>query len=592
MITDAWHGPIRRRAHNLINRQIRGLLSLALISTLAPSAAAQSGEAPAEAPRVFFESLDVALVNVDVYVTDAKGNRVTGLTIDDFEIFEDGRPVEVTNFYAVADGQPVAPPAGAAAITASEGAASEPRLVPGRLPVPEDQRLHLVLYLDNQFLRPFNRNRVVRQVREFLRSQVSPQDRVMLVTYDRELHRRHPFTSDMLAISEALDETLTLTGSAASAETERRDVIRRIEQSTTQSEAQSHADFYAKSLHHDVGLSIDALKKLVGSLAGLPGRKALLYISDGIPLTPGEDLFHLVDQRYSGQSIGRLQARRYNARQRFRELTARANANRVTFYTLEAAGLDFHASLSAEHGGSANATGGSNLDLDVMRDSNNQQALTMMALDTGGLATFNSNNISGALDRMATDFGSYYSLGYQPALRQEGRYHKIEVRVKQRGLKVRHRSGYRDKTAETQVAEGTLAALFYGWEKNSLGVELSAAAGQRQDNGNYLVPLKVRIPLGKVTFIPHETLHRGQLQVSVAVIDEEGRVSSVQQTPIPIDIPEADFAMARQQLFVYEVELLMREGYQEVAVGVRDDFPGETSYVSTFPARPPMSAYR
>ncbi|MEM7356536.1 MAG: VWA domain-containing protein, partial [Acidobacteriota bacterium] len=472
------------------------------------------------------------------------------------------------------------PGADVPALEAPEGdEPAEPRLRPGRLPVPEDQRLHLVLYLDNQFLRPFNRNRVVRQVREFLRTQIGPQDRVMLITYDRELHRRHPFTSDMQAINDALDETLTLTGAAAAAETERRDAMRRVEQSRTELEAQSHADFYAKSVHHDLGLSIDALKKLVGSLAGLPGRKALLYVSDGIPMTPGEDLFLLVAQRFTSQTTARLQGRRYNSRQRFRDLTAQANANRVTFYTLEAAGLDFHASLSAEHRGSASATGGSNIDIDVLRDSNNQQALQMMAFETGGLATFNSNNIAGALGRMASDFGSYYSLGYQPGLREEGRYHKIEVKVKRKGLQVRHRSGYRDKTAETQVAEGTLASLFYGWEKNSLGVVLQAAKGQRQDDGNFVVPLEVRIPLGNVTFVPQETLHLGQLQISVAVIDEEGRVSSVQQTPVPIEIPDAHIATARQQSFVYEVSLIMREGYQEVAVGVRDEFPGETSFV-------------
>ena len=43
------------------------------------------------------------VVNVDVYVTDAKGNRVTDLTAADFEVLEDGRPVEITNFYLVED---------------------------------------------------------------------------------------------------------------------------------------------------------------------------------------------------------------------------------------------------------------------------------------------------------------------------------------------------------------------------------------------------------------------------------------------------------------------------------------------------------
>ena len=69
--------------------------------------AADSGQ-PATGPE-FFESIDVNLVNVDVYVTDKKGNRINGLTRNDFELFEDKKPVQITNFYAVEDGRSIAP---------------------------------------------------------------------------------------------------------------------------------------------------------------------------------------------------------------------------------------------------------------------------------------------------------------------------------------------------------------------------------------------------------------------------------------------------------------------------------------------------
>ena len=65
-----------------------------------PWAAAQ------EAPSTdFYETVEVNVVNVEVYVTDKKGNPVTGLTRDDFEILEDGEPIEISNFYA-GQGQP------------------------------------------------------------------------------------------------------------------------------------------------------------------------------------------------------------------------------------------------------------------------------------------------------------------------------------------------------------------------------------------------------------------------------------------------------------------------------------------------------
>ena len=271
----------------------------------------------------------------------------------------------------------------------------------------------------------------------------------MVVTFDRELHRRQAFTSDMRLISDALDEIGTLTGAAVSAETQRRDAMRSIERAQDITEAWSHADFYAKSRYHELGLSIDSLKKLVGSLAGLPGRKALLYVSDGIPMAAGEDMFHLVDQRYPKQSGGKLRANRYNARTRFRELIAQANANRVTFYTLEAAGLDFHSSLSAEQAGSGGATGGSHIDVDFVRDTNRQTTLMMMARDTAAWRPSTPTTLPVRSIAWPRDFNSYYSLGYQPAFREEGRYHDIKIKVKRRGLKLRYRTGYRDKTAET-----------------------------------------------------------------------------------------------------------------------------------------------
>jgi len=72
------------------------------------------------APETFGETIDVRVVNVDVWVTDRDGNPVTGLTADDFEVREDGRPVELSNFF---DSPPSPTP------TASPSTASPP---PGR----------------------------------------------------------------------------------------------------------------------------------------------------------------------------------------------------------------------------------------------------------------------------------------------------------------------------------------------------------------------------------------------------------------------------------------------------------------------------
>ena len=124
-----------------------------------------------------------------------------------------------------------------------------------------------------------------------------------------------------------------------------------------------------------------------------------------------------------------------------------------------------------------------------------------------------------------------------------------------------------------------MASLIYGTESNPLAVRMEMGNGERQDGGQYRVPLLVRIPIGNVTLIPIQGVHRGSVRIVVGVIDNKGRISPLSQTPFPIDIPESDLATAVQQEFVYEVELLMGDGFQMVAVGVRDEVAGDTSYI-------------
>ena len=176
-------------------------LAVAPVMALAPGSALLAQE-PADAPAgeaqaaetgsdegAFFETVDVNVVNVQVFVTDKKGNPITGLGIDDFELFENKRPMKISNFYAVEGRQPVAETAASTLATGST--------LPEQLElIPEDERLHLVVYIDNFNIRPFNRNRVFRRLREFLSQKLVSGDRVMLVSYDRTLNYRHPFTAN------------------------------------------------------------------------------------------------------------------------------------------------------------------------------------------------------------------------------------------------------------------------------------------------------------------------------------------------------------------------------------------------------------
>ena len=521
---------------------------------------------PEEDGGLIIEELDVNLVNVEVFVTDRKGDRITGLTKDDFELLVDKKPVQISNFFAVTGGS-----VQAELPEMMERPGVEPEApTPNRevAPLPDDQRLYLIVYVDNFNLRPFNRNRVIRAARGFLRSRLRPGDEVMLVSYDRSLHIRHPFTKDPELVASALYELEDMTGHRIHADNERQDLMDMIYNDARDLyDVRGRVTQYAESIFNDMSFTLDALRDQVETLSGLPGRKAVLYVSDGLSMRAGEDAFHALNDKFTDSSV-LLDSHRYDMSRRFQSLIAQANASRVTFYTVDAGGLRTYSYMDASN---QNANGGAQID--QIHFSNMQSPLLFLADETGGFAIINTNNFSPGLDKMADDFGTYYSLGFHSGTTEQGRYHKIKVRLKDKdkSIRIRHREGFRDKPVGTRMAESALAALHFGYQKNPLGVSLDAGKPTRQDRKHYLVPFVVRIPIGNLTFLPREGIQQGRVRLFIAAKDNEGGLAEVQEVPVPIEIPDKDFERARNQDYHYQLTLLMREGRQVVAVGVRDE---------------------
>lgn len=552
-----------------------------------PSAEQPAGTPDAETPdaetrpkdfEVFVDTVDVRVVNVDVYVTDKKGEPVTGLTRDDFELFEDRRPVPITNFYVVEEGRQRGD--GAEATQIAELPVPPPT-VPGAIAapaVPEEQRLHLIVYVDNFNIRPVNRNRVLREIGYFLSSHVDREDRVMLVSYDRSLKVRRPFTSDPKVIAGALEELERVTGHAVSRDDERRRALAQIDEASSVAQAAAYARMHAESMENDLRFTVGALKEMIGTLAGLPGRKAILYVSDGLPMVPGQDAYYAVDARFGAQGgTGILtDSFGYDASREFRDLAHAANANRVSFYTIDAAGLRLQSSFAAE-----NARPSASVLVDSTYNSNHQSPLRYLADTTGGQAIVNTNRVLPGLEKVARDFDTYYSLGFSPTHAANGRYYGLQVRVKgRRDLVVRHREGYRDKSIEARMTDGTIAALHFAYESNPLSAQIRFSGTQPHQDRLYRVGVDVEVPIGSLVLVPRGDSHEARLRLFIAALDAEGDASPVQEVTVPISIPNDEVETARKQLYRYSLPLLMRPGPHRVAVGLRDELGGQEAFVT------------
>ena len=537
-------------------------------TSLAQEAAEEAQEA------VFGETLEVRRVNVEVYVTDGDGKRVTDLKASDFQVFEDGKNVEITNFLAVAGGKSIE---SSAVIDGPQIETTPAAPLPAAAEaIPDERRLWVVIYIDNVHLRPFHRNKVLGHVRTFMRS-LPAGTHAMLVSFDRSLHVRETFTPDLSLISDKTYELEDLSAFVVQKQTDRDNVLKEIRRNTKDFQAaELEADFYAKSAYNDVEQSVRALDETIELLAGLPGRKSLVYVSDGLEMRAGEDMFQQVQQQFSterGRSGINMLANRYNARRLFSQLIDRSNGSGVTLYTIDAAGLK-------TSGGSADRGGGTSThEVDITYQLNRQESLIYISDETGGLSAIGTNNFGGAFKNIADDFSHYYSLAYRPLHGGDGRRHEIDIKVLRKGLKLRYRDGYRDKNNETRIGEATLASLLYGVGGNPMGVEARTLDPVRTDTGDVLLPVEVRIPIGNLTLVPRGELYVARARVALALLDAEGGRSPVDQKVVPIEIPAADIEVARGKYFVYEAQLRIGKGQQRMVVAVRDEFAGNESFV-------------
>ncbi|HWN45387.1 MAG TPA: VWA domain-containing protein, partial [Thermoanaerobaculia bacterium] len=530
------------------------------------------------APPQFGELIEVNVVNVDVLVTDRGGRPVTDLRREDFEVLEDGKRVEVTNFQVLTAGSPASAPLPPPSSSSSRPVDPTPQL-------PAEERLHLIVYVDNFNLQPAHRSRVLGQLRGFLKD-LSPEDRVMMVTNDLGLTVRLPFSGDRAAMEKVLTEIATLPAQGQEAANERRQALTRV---LAIREAVRRLDgpcsrmliapieSYAETTRQEVLRSINAMTVLVNSLSGVPGRKAVLHVSDGLPVTPGEEVYQLMAEICSGgttsgimdvadpdligglkQYSGReamLDAQRYSTVDDFNKLAAHANAHRVTLYTLQASGLPAPASASATWD-QDEVMIAQLPNIHSIAAANMRNSLTLLASETGGKAILDANDVTADLRRMQKDLESYYSLGYTPSHSGDGREHRIEVRVKRPGLQVRHRKSYRDKPAIERAVDKTLGAVYHGFEENPLEVTLEMGAQRLTEGSLVSVPIKLRIPLFKLGIFPQpDGTYRGRLRLLVSTRDVKGGVSPMRQVEVPLQIPPEEVLYAMGKFYDYELTL-------------------------------------
>lgn len=421
----------------------RSLIALILFSLLPAGSYPQAGSSsPDKAPgtqeaQTVLKST-TRLVVVDVVATDSKGNPVTGMQESDFVVTEDGRPQRLGSFSFQSPGPASTTPAAQAPAPAP---AALPENVVTNVPRTRSTSLNVIL-LDR--VNGESRNRTYAQDRlvKYLESGVAVQPTAIFIL-DKKLALVHDFTTDTQVLKDALNRVRPS------------GVSRVLSVDVAASPFATKGDFHTNE--NGIEITLAALKLLARTLAGYPGRKNLIWVSEAFPVSltiegvpQGSSTNALLSAR-SGAAIvtdnnSTQTAREENPPDAQEVNQARAQLGAAVNYIpgkthgyaeelaqIADALMDAHVALypiDAAGMGQANRLAAQS----NMRD---------LADRTGGRAFYNRNDIETGIGSSIDDGSTYYALSYYPDNHAwDGRFRKIEIKTTRPGVNLRYRQGY------------------------------------------------------------------------------------------------------------------------------------------------------
>lgn len=529
---------------------------------------------PPEIPRPTHE-VRVVVTNVEVVVTDKEGRRVTGLKPENFEIYEDGLLQKLTNFYEVKEAE----------IYAFVPDKESNKLFPPSQPLSEKAPRTLnkiIFYFDNWHLHPLNRNWALKKMETFIRNIFSPDCHIegMVVSLDQKLEIVQEFTSNQEILLQALNKTKGRAGQSFMRSKTKEDLRKELNNIVSETERSKRFESYERALDYarnyvyaeqnDLLYSLKSLTAFLDYLAGIEGRKILVYVSDGLSINPSEEVFSFIDQAFpTGRA--RSETMDYDATGYFKELTARCNSREVALYPINAQGLESSIlSADKESGWNVYSRGSGMVKLGSRAVN---EALNLMARDTGGLAVLNTNDIESGLKKINDDLQFHYSLGYVSPHREDDKYHAIEVKLA--GVKedyhLRLRHGYMSISPEEKIRESVVSRLFLGRVYNSMEVGVQVLPFERIPGSDSLrLAVKFLIPIKSLTLFPAGDEYLGQINVYIALLDADGNVSPCHELSQEIKIPKKDYEIALKSNFPYIAEMYVKPNRYTISLALQD----------------------
>jgi VWFA-related protein len=502
---------------------------------------------PVEQPQVPTFRVTVDAIEIEAFVTDEQGKPVNGLTREDFEILEDGKPQDITSFSQVDI------PFERRSDTHDLSAAAEPDVVANDH---SDGRVYMFA-LDEMPPDVALRSRVF--LKRFLERHFAANDRGAVVFLGRQNSKAgQTFTSDarlLLAAVERFSGGFGVEKAPPAPAVEDPNApgapalspAQALVQGRLQAAGKKRIESYNAARQAETSIvalgTMSGLDAAVSAIATLRGRrKSLMLFSTGLP----EPIFRALT--YDGGALTKAEQAAHAA------VTA-ATRGSVTVYAVNPAGLtidlDAETPDAPEH--------------DVLSDdpaingrdaSDRRLSLSMLADATGGFSLVNSNGYNAAFDRIVRENSTYYLLGYTSSNdRRDGRHRSLHVRVTRPGLRVRARDGYIAPFKNERVPEperiaslspSLSTALTNPLPDDTVPIRMVAAPFRRQGR-NPVVALAAEIDPASLALAENNGVHKGQLEVGFIATDMQSKIYPGDHYTVDLALKADTYDMARRQ---------------------------------------------
>jgi VWFA-related protein len=592
------------------------LFAVVLALSVTLSIAAQEGSTEAETTvaletvdseseplPVFRGELDVNLVNLFVTVLDDDGRPVNGLTAQDFKVFEDGKPVEVTNFEAIQ--RENAGPVRAGEMEVRAESVPEPRSAgvpdPQSAGVTEHGRF-VALVFDVTSLEKRGLRKIVKSLEGFVRDGLGQDDQIMIARVGGYLEIVRPFSDNEPALIAALNGVGDLASAGDSLKRRKRALKRSVHTSDmyrvmptgqldvafTQSQIsrwKTEIEAIRRQEYDRIRQTLGAVDELLRALAGIKGRKSVVLVGQDLAIRPVLDIYSVfygkaafVGEQYH-LTRPEMWGEELKLDREFQAIAAAAQASGTTFYVIDASDRDRE--MATADFGSASAlsvfaaeASGENWSpgADMAEQREKTEGAHYMALSSGGAAYGNTRKMDNVVDSLSAQVASYYYIGYRRPGPPDGQRHNVQVKVQGKGLRVRHHEKVLNRTAPQRLADLAYSRLRLDAGANPLGLEVSLGEPEPADRGRFIQPLRLNMPVDKLVLLPDATNHVGQILVAVVALDGDGFTAPPQLLRLRLRIPSDQFA--NDKIATQRIRLLMRDGTSRIAVSVRDEVSG------------------